>query len=146
VRHDSRAFVRIMVDFYEHRGASLLNMLGQEDSVPALRPLLDWGRQRYDEGIERGLGHLLFGFKGAARKRRHMQLVVICDVYTWSLLRHGRGLSQNEVVHVLEDMLTVLEASTPKSASHAGPPSGPQAAARLPRRKRAAAQAPGNSV
>ncbi len=109
VKNDSRAFVRIMVDFYERRGTSLLNMLAQEDSVPALRPLLDWGRDKYDEGIERGLGHLLAGHRGAARKRRHMQLVVICDVYTWSLLRQGRGLSQKEVVRVLEDMLAVLE-------------------------------------
>jgi AcrR family transcriptional regulator len=116
VRHDSRAFVRIMVDFYETRGASLLNMLAQEDSVPALRQLLDWGRERYDEGIERGLGHLLIGFRGAARKRRHMQLVVICDVYTWSLLRRGRGLSQKEVARVLEDMLRVIEAAPPTAA------------------------------
>ncbi len=114
VRHDSRAFVRIMVAFYETRGPSLLNMLAQEDSVPALRQLLDWGREKYDEGIERGLGHLLRGFRGAARKRRHMQLVVICDVYTWSLLRRGRGLTQNEVARVLEEMLAVLEVAPRK--------------------------------
>src|SRR5262249_29474265 len=94
---------------YEHRGAAILNMLAQEDSVPALRPILDWGRERYDEGIERALGHLLRGLRGAARKRRHHQLVVICDVYTWSLLRHGPKLSQTEVVNGLEGMLTILE-------------------------------------
>ena len=89
-------------------------MLAQEESVPALRPLLDWGRERYDQGIEQGLGHLLRGFRGAARKRRHMQLVVICDVYTWSILRHGRKLSQAEVERVLTDMLQVLEGATKK--------------------------------
>ena len=109
LRNDSRAFVRVMVEFYEQRGSAILNMLAQESSVTALRPILDWGRMRYDEGIERGLGHLLRGCRGAARKRRHHQLVVICDVYTWSLLRHGRKLSQNEVVKVLEDMLSILE-------------------------------------
>ncbi|APR78005.1 Transcriptional regulator, TetR family protein [Minicystis rosea] len=109
LRNDSRAFVRVMVEFYEQRGPALLNMLAQESSVAALRPILDWGRMRYDEGIERGLGHLLRGYRGAARKRRHHQLVVICDVYTWSLLRHGRKLSQNEVVKVLEDMLAIFE-------------------------------------
>jgi AcrR family transcriptional regulator len=109
LRNDSRAFVRVMVEFYEQRGASILNMLAQEDSVPALRPLLDWGRDRYDEGIKRALGHLLRGFRGAARKRRHMQIVVICDVYTWSLLRQGRKLSKAEVERVLVDMLAFLE-------------------------------------
>ena len=109
--------------------SSLLNMLGQEDAVPALRPLLDWGRQKYDEGIERGLGHLLQGYRGAARKRRHMALVVICDVYTWSLLRQGRGLSQAEVVHVLEDMLGMLAAAPPASSSPALKPAAPKPAA-----------------
>jgi AcrR family transcriptional regulator len=110
LRNDSRAFVRVMVEFYERRGEAILNMLSQESSVPALRPILDWGRSRYDQGIERGLGHLLRGYRGAARKRRHNQLVVICDVNTWSLLRQGRKLSQEEVVEVLEDMLAILEA------------------------------------
>jgi AcrR family transcriptional regulator len=117
LQNDSRAFVRAMVDFYEQSGASVLNLLDQEDAVPALRPLLDSGRQKYDEGIERGLGHLLKGFRGAARKRRQMALVVICDVYTWRLLRQGRGLSQTEVVHVLEDMLALLEAAPPATRS-----------------------------
>jgi AcrR family transcriptional regulator len=140
VRDDSRAFVRIMVDFYEHRGASLLNMLAQEEAVPALRPLLDWGRKRYDEGIERGLGHLLHGLRGPARKRRHLALVVICDVQTWSLLRHGRGLPQAEVVRVLEGMLATLETAAPAaSADDASAPeheASPSASTKKPRRAR----------
>ena len=109
VRNDTFAFVHVMVDFYERRGPAILNMLAQEHSVPALRPLLDWGRDKYDEGIQQGLGHLLKGYRGAARKRRHMQLVVICDVYTWSLLRQGRKLSQPEVERVLVEMLSLLD-------------------------------------
>jgi AcrR family transcriptional regulator len=140
VRNDSRAFVRIMVEFYEQRGASLLNMLAQEEAVPALRPLLDWGRKRYDEGIERGLGHLLHGLRGAARKRRHMALVVICDVQTWSLLRHGRSLPQAEVVRVLEGMLAMLEATpsaAPNDDAHAPEQeASPSASTKKPRRVR----------
>lgn len=117
VRNDSSAFVRVMVEFYERRGAALLNMLAQEDSVPALRPLLDWGRDQYDKGIQRCLGHLLRGFRGAARKRRQMQLVVVCDVFTWSLLRQGRKLSQAEVVGVLEDMLAFLPVAPGRGAA-----------------------------
>ena len=51
VRNDTFAFVHVMVDFYERRGPAILNMLAQEHSVPALRPLLDWGRDKYDEGL-----------------------------------------------------------------------------------------------
>jgi AcrR family transcriptional regulator len=142
LRSDSRAFVRVMVDFYEHRGASILNMLAQEDSVPELRPLLDWGRDRYDEGIERGLGHLLRGFRGAARKRRHMQLVVICDVYTWSLLRQGRKLTQAEVERVLEDMLNLLEGSCRGAAASGATTPGDDAGASDPKPRQAAASAP----
>lgn len=111
LRNNTRAFVHMMVEYYELRGASILNMLSQEDSVPALRPLLDWGRSVYDEGLERGLGHLLRGFRGASRVRRRMQIIVVCDVYTWSILRHGRGLSQVEVERILEDMLNIIEKS-----------------------------------
>src|SRR5512142_1493045 len=37
LRNDTAGFVKVMVDFYEKRAASILNMLAQEDSVPALR-------------------------------------------------------------------------------------------------------------
>jgi hypothetical protein len=90
-------------------------MLAQETSVPALRPILDWGRAKYDEGIASGLGHLLRGYRGAARKLRHHQLAVICDVYTWSMLRQGRKLSQSQVEKVLGDMLAVFETSSRKA-------------------------------
>ena len=115
LRNDTRAFVRVMIAFYEERGASILNMLAQEEAVPALRPLMAWGRDLYDEALERGLGHLLRGFRGAARQRRRMQLVMACDVYTWKLLRHGRGLSQGEVERVIEDLLDVLEKAESKA-------------------------------
>jgi AcrR family transcriptional regulator len=105
---DTHGFVRRLVEFYEENGAAILNMLAQESSVPALRPLLDDGRQRYEQGIERALGHLLRGLRGATRKRRHMQLVVICDVYMWSMLRRGRGLTQADVERVIGEMLAVL--------------------------------------
>jgi AcrR family transcriptional regulator len=128
---DVHAFVHLLVEFYEQHGVALLNLLSQEGSVPALRPLIDDGRERYEKGIERALGHMLRGFRGAARRRRHLQLVAICDVYMWSLLRRGKGLCQADVEHVLADMLSILGAAPrpPSRSQDARSPGGRRGAA-----------------
>jgi AcrR family transcriptional regulator len=105
---DTHTFVRDLVDFYEQHGLAILNMLSQEESVPALRRLLDDGRERYEKGIERGLRHLLRGVRGVARKQRQLQLATLCDVQMWSLLRRGKRLPRAEVERVLTDMLAAI--------------------------------------
>src|SRR5690242_12712167 len=45
---------------------------------------------------------------GAARKRLLAQLVAICDVYTWFLLRRQRGLTRRETERALLEMLAPL--------------------------------------
>jgi AcrR family transcriptional regulator len=105
---DTHAFVHELVLFYEEHGVAILNMLSQEASVPALRRLLDPWRVRHEKGIERALGHLLRGSRGEARKRRHLQLVTICDVQMWNLLRHGKRLPRADVERVLTEMLAAI--------------------------------------
>jgi AcrR family transcriptional regulator len=105
---DPHLFVRGLVDFYEQYGLAILNMLSQEGSVPALRRVLDDGRERYEKGIERALGHLLHGVRGVARQRRYLQLVTICDVHMWNLLRHGKRLPRADVERHLAEMLAAI--------------------------------------
>jgi hypothetical protein len=119
---DPHAFVHELVVFYEEHGVAILNMLSQEASVPALRRALDPWRVRHEKGIERALGHLLRGVRGDARKRRHLQLVTICDVQMWNLLRHGKRLPQADVERVLTEMLAAIGTAR-RQGDHVSEPS-----------------------
>ena len=46
--------------------------------------------------------------RGAERERRLAQLVAVCDVYTWELLRRDRGLSRRETERALVELLEPL--------------------------------------
>jgi len=59
--------------------------------------------------------------RGADRTRRLAQLVAVCDVYTWKLLRHDAGLSQRQVVTALVELLEPL---TTPSVNRAASPKG----------------------
>jgi hypothetical protein len=60
------------------------------------------------EWCERFFGPALASKRGAARRRLLAQLVAICDVFTWMLLRRQRGLSRSETQRALTEMLEPL--------------------------------------
>src|SRR5262249_52553150 len=45
---------------------------------------------------------------GAGRQRRLAQLVAVCDVYTWKLLRRDAGLSRQQTELALAELLNPL--------------------------------------
>jgi hypothetical protein len=50
----------------------------------------------------------LDGLSGPLRRRRLAQLVAICDVYVWKLLRRDARLSRKQTELALIEMLTPL--------------------------------------
>jgi hypothetical protein len=56
---------------------------------------------------------------GVARERRLAQLVAVCDVYTWKLLRLDAGLSRRQTQLAIHELLGPLltEATEPKETS-----------------------------
>ncbi|MEA2331317.1 MAG: hypothetical protein QOH58_1455, partial [Thermoleophilaceae bacterium] len=50
----------------------------------------------------------LEGRVGVERDRRLAQLVAVCDVYTWKLLRRGAGLSRRQTELALAELLEPL--------------------------------------
>jgi AcrR family transcriptional regulator len=104
--------VAILVEHYEETGDRVLKMLAEEDRVPKLREISDRGRDLHRQWCARVFAPALDGRKGAERERRLAQLVAICDVYTWKLLRRDAGLSRRQTELAMVELLQpILEAT-----------------------------------
>ncbi|MFL5893070.1 MAG: TetR/AcrR family transcriptional regulator [Solirubrobacterales bacterium] len=109
---DAPGAVRILVDHYEETGDRVLKMLAEEPRVPELRELADRGRELHRQWCARVFAPALNGLGGVDRQRRLAQLVAICDVYTWKLLRRDGGLSRRQTELAMVELLEpVLEGS-----------------------------------
>jgi AcrR family transcriptional regulator len=106
---DAAGAVRVLVDHYESMGDRVLRLLAEEERVPGLGEIADRGRALHREWCARVFAAALEGRAGVERRRRLAQLVAICDVYTWKLLRRDAGLSRRQtelaLVELLEPML-----------------------------------------
>jgi AcrR family transcriptional regulator len=97
--------VHVLVDHYEALGDRVLKMLAEEERIPGLRDIADGGRAVHREWCERVFAPLLSGMRRADRERRLAQLVAICDVYTWKLLRRQAGLTRRQTELALVELL-----------------------------------------
>ncbi len=105
---DLRGAVRNLVVHYEELGDRVLVLLAEEQRRPELRSMVDEGRALHAAWCERVFAPALAGCRGARRERRLAQLVAVCDVYTWKLLRRDRGLSRQETERSLVELLEPL--------------------------------------
>jgi AcrR family transcriptional regulator len=98
-----------VVEHYETTADMALLLLMQEDRVDAFRRMADEGRRVHREWTARVFGPQLEPLSGPDRELRLAQLVAICDVYTWKLLRRDQGLSRAKVERALVQMINGLE-------------------------------------
>jgi AcrR family transcriptional regulator len=105
---DCRGAVRVLLDHYEGLGDRVLRLLAEEARVPGLREVADRGRVLHREWCARVFGPALEGHARVERRRRLAQLVAICDVYTWKLLRRDAGLSRRQTELALVELLEPL--------------------------------------
>jgi AcrR family transcriptional regulator len=101
--------VKVLIDHYEAMGDRVVRMLAEEVRDPALRPIAERGRILHRDWCARVFAPALAVRTAAERKRVLAQLVAICDVYTWKLLRRDAGLSRRQtelaIVELLEPIL-----------------------------------------
>jgi AcrR family transcriptional regulator len=105
---DPPGAVRVLLDHYEAMGDQVLRLLAEEERVPALREIAEGGRALHREWCERVFAAALEGRRGAERRRRLAQIVAVCDVYTWKLLRRDAGLGRRQTEVALVELLQPL--------------------------------------
>jgi AcrR family transcriptional regulator len=100
--------VRQLVDHYEELGDRVIQMLAEEVRTPALRQVADAGRRFHREWCRQVFAVALAHLAKRQRERRLAQLVAVCDVYTWKLIRRDAGLSRRETELALLELLEPL--------------------------------------
>jgi len=105
---DVAGAVRVLVDHYEAFGDRVLRLLAEEERVPRLRELAEQGRAYHRDWCARVFAFALDGRAGVERRRRLAQLVAVCDVYTWKLLRRDARLSRRQTELALVELLEPL--------------------------------------
>jgi AcrR family transcriptional regulator len=108
---DVAAAVHVLLDSYEATGDRMLAVLAEEQRAPSLAVIVDRGRALHREWCARVFAAALAGLNGVERERRLAQLVAVCDVYTWKLLRRDAALSRRQTELAMVELLTpILEA------------------------------------
>ena len=105
---DVTAAVGVLVEHYERTGERVLRMLAEESRVPALSDIADAGRAVHRTWCARVFAPALAGRSGVERQRRLAQIVAVCDVYTWKLLRLDAQLSRRQTELALVELLAPL--------------------------------------
>ena len=100
--------VDTLVDNYELSGRLTLRMLAEEATTPAVRDVLAAGRTYHREWCMTVFSDALAGLPRTHRARRLAQLVAICDLHTWEVLRVSSGLSLRATKLALSEMLAPL--------------------------------------
>ena len=101
--------VRVLVDHYEEMGDRVMRLLTEEERNPGVRDVVERGRRLHRQWCARVFAPALEGRTGVERDRRLAQLVAVCDVYTWKLLRRDAGLSRRQTELALVELLTPLQ-------------------------------------
>jgi AcrR family transcriptional regulator len=106
---DVTGAVRNLLEHYERYGDRAMRMLAEEVRSPYLGEVTEQGRAMHREWVARTFAPLLEQLRGAARERRLAQLVAICDVYVWKLLRRDLKLGLHQSELALVDLIEALE-------------------------------------
>lgn len=105
---DLAAAVTVLVDHYEALGDGVVRMLAAEHLRPFVAEVAANGRRLHEAWCEQVFAPTLAPLAGVARARRLAQLMAVCDVGTWKVLRRDRKLSRKQVELALSELLEPL--------------------------------------
>jgi AcrR family transcriptional regulator len=105
---DVETAIEVLLDHYEGVGRQVLRLLAEEQSSPTLAELAERGRELHRQWCGSVFAETLEPLTGVARQRRWAQVVAVCDVYTWKLLRLDAGLSRRQTQIALHELLGPL--------------------------------------
>ena len=102
---DIAGTVANLVEHYERMGDLAMLLLRQEERVPTYAEATAVGKRFHSDWVRSVFVPWLDACTGVERERLHAQLVAICDVYTWDLLRRQQGLSRRQTELALTGLL-----------------------------------------
>lgn len=105
---DVPSIVDNLVEHYEQMAPAALRLLAEEETSPAIGALAQAGRAYHRAWCARVFEPYLTALSDDDRERRLAQLVAVCDVYTWKLLRQDSGLSRRQTTTALLELLEPL--------------------------------------
>ena len=128
---DIPAAVTAIFDVYETIGDLVVQRLNDERRYPALKSILDQGRQNHRAWVKTAFAPCLVREEETQRAQLLNALVAATDVYVWKLLRRDRGLGRAAAQAVV---LKLVEGVTQQEKSN-----GRNSLAELVRRREPAA-------
>src|SRR5580698_1197969 len=102
---DVKAAVSVFFDIYEGMGDLVIERLNEERRRPALKTMLDQGRENHRDGVKTALAPQLERVHGAARTQLLAALTIITDVYVWKLLRRDMSLGRSAAEAIVRKMI-----------------------------------------
>ena len=100
--------IRLLVRDYEKTGDAIVRTLALEGRVTGLQPNIDRGRALQRGWVESTFPAAFSDLRDRERERRIDLLVCATDVYTWKLLRRDRGLSQEQTMAAIRQLVEAL--------------------------------------
>lgn len=108
---DVAGAVRNLFAHYEQYGDRGIRMLAEEHRTAFTRDLVAEGRALHREWVARTFARQLIDVRGAKRERRLAQLIAVCDIYVWKVLRRDLELGRAQAEKALVEMIEALEAT-----------------------------------
>jgi AcrR family transcriptional regulator len=113
---DVAGAIKALVRTYEEHGDRVSRLLAQEERVAAFRLITDAGRAYHRQWVERVFAPFLATPRGSRRQRLSAQLIAICDLYAWKVLRRDLGLSrENTELAMIEAAMAIVAAPNDRS-------------------------------
>jgi AcrR family transcriptional regulator len=107
---------------YEAWGDSVIRNLAQEERHPALRRLLDQGRENHRTITERVFSPWLDRVAAPDRTVLLDALVLATDVYAWKLVRRDMGRTAQDTIHVMRRLVDAVLAQAAIALQPGEPP------------------------
>ncbi|MCL4879284.1 MAG: TetR/AcrR family transcriptional regulator [Anaerolineae bacterium] len=108
---DIQGALRNLIEHYEAVGQIPLRSLALEGRSTEIDGYVKEGRDYHRAWVERVFAPFIGRVGEMDRERFVAQLVTLCDVYTWKLLRLDAGLTREQTELAMNEMLTALLAA-----------------------------------
>lgn len=110
---DVEAAVSNLITHYETYGEETLWRLAEGAIDAEIEQINENGRKLHRRWVETAFSPQLEPLNRSTRLRRTAQLVAVCDVYTWKLLRLDAGLGVTETETAIAELICGITEETP---------------------------------